>query len=144
MLIANCALFECQNRMENFSNVIFEQEINELILTAASQAFQELNIININITKLELPDIEVYQQSRDLYFQLLDQQMQSRLKAVKDMSIERESNSIMYQKQKDNLDLLRNYGSLFEEFPILLKLLELDNNLSIFELSPTIVSTENN
>ena len=100
--------------------------------------------ININITKLELPDIEVYQQSRDLYFQLLDQQMQSRLKAVKDMSIERESNSIMYQKQKDNLDLLRNYGSLFEEFPILLKLLELDNNLSIFELSPTIVSTENN
>ena len=144
MLITNCALFECQNRMENFSNVIFEQEINELILTAASQAFQELNIININITKLELPDIEVYQQSRDLYFQLLDQQMQSRLKEVKDMSIERESNSIMYQKQKDNLDLLRNYGSLFEEFPILLKLLELDNNLSIFELSPTIVSTENN
>ena len=98
MLITNCALFECQNRMENFSNVIFEQEINELILTAASQAFQEVDIININITKLELPDIEVYQQSRDLYFQLLDQQMQSRLKAVKDMSIERESNSIMYQK----------------------------------------------
>ena len=70
--------------------------------------------------------------------------MESKLKELKNMSIEREANSIIYQKQKDNIALLKNYGTLLQEFPILLKLFELDSNLSIINLSSSLANTENN
>lgn len=75
--------------------------------------FPDLELLSVDVIRVELPDLDLYQQARTLYEEVLETRAQSLKDAAQTFARQ--------QTQTDNeLRLLERYGEILDRFPILL------------------------
>jgi hypothetical protein len=90
-----------------------------------------LEVKNLVISQLELPDFELYFSAREFYFELLDTR-----RAAEKETMERSRSWRVSEEAK--LEVLGEYGKLFTEYPGLIRYLALKERESIENMLPEI------
>ncbi|HUX13421.1 MAG TPA: hypothetical protein VMW87_10350 [Spirochaetia bacterium] len=90
------------------------------LLSELRKQFPDFEIMHATPTKLQIPDMALYRRARDSYVALLDSKTRSLEQATNAAAVD--------QVRKNNrLDLLRQYGEVLTQYPVLLKYLALEN-----------------
>ncbi|MBA7588104.1 hypothetical protein ES708_30154 [subsurface metagenome] len=110
----------------------FKQSIPDL--------FPELEITDLAALNIKLPDMELYSRARESYFRIMAAREASQAEIAARVMAEQEKHYLNQQREKENLELLRQYGELLSKYPILikflyLKYLENGNELQIPQLN---------
>lgn len=100
-----------------------EAEIRE----ALAAGFPELQVLDVHFSDLYLPDIEIYERGRRAYLELMDAQYEARRAAVIDLAHERERGLAEQETRRAALQVLREYGAVLQEYPVLIQFLALQN-----------------
>ncbi len=95
------------------------------IAAALGSRFPEIELAALRFAEVRLPDLELYERARAAYFALLEAQDAARRAAVAALAYQRESGLAERQAQRDALAALREYGAVFEQYPMLLEFLAL-------------------
>ena len=97
------------------------------ILDPLAARFPELQILGVRFSDLYLPDIEIYERGRQAYLELMDAQYEARRAAVIDLAHERERGLAAQETRRAALQVLREYGMVLQEYPVLIQFLALQN-----------------
>ncbi len=79
----------------------------------------------MELESLRVPDLELYERARAAYFDLLGAQDNARRDAVGQLAARREQDLVAQEARVASFELLRQYGALLDEYPILLQFLAL-------------------
>jgi len=132
--LTNLVSDSIQSRIADFdssSEQFFLTPFREDMLASISSGNDYIQVSEISVAELELPDIQLYRASRDYYLALLN----TRLSAEKEM-LEKERSWTVSEESK--LAVLREYGELFTEYPGLIQFLSLSNKSDLQDLLPDI------
>ena len=97
------------------------------IVAPLAASFPELEVVGVRFSDLHLPDIEVYERGRRAYLELMDAQHEARRAAVVDLAHERERGLADQETRRAALQVLREYGAVLQEYPVLIQFLALQN-----------------
>ena len=97
------------------------------ILDPLAVRFPELEVLGVRFSDLHLPDIEIYESGRRAYLELMDAQYEARRAAVIDLAHERERGLAEQETRRAALQVLREYGVVLQEYPVLIQFLALQN-----------------
>ena len=97
------------------------------ILDPLGARFPELQVLGVRFSDLHLPDIEIYERGRRAYLELMDSQYEARREAVIDLAHERERGLADQEARRAALQVLREYGVVLQEYPVLIQFLALQN-----------------
>ena len=97
------------------------------ILEPLAAGFPELQVLDVRFSDLHLPDMEVYERGRRAYLELMDAQYEARRAAVIDLAHERERGLAAQETRRAALQVLREYGAVLQEYPVLIQFLALQN-----------------
>ena len=97
------------------------------ILEPLAARFPNLQVLGVRFSDLHLPDIEIYERGRRAYLELMDAQYEARRAAVIDLAQERERGLAAQETRRAALQVLREYGVVLQEYPILIQFLALQN-----------------
>jgi len=87
--------------------------------------FPELEITDLTVLNIKLPDIELYSRARESYFKIMAAREASQAEIAARVMVEQEEHYLSQQRERENLELLRQYGELLSKYPILIKFLYL-------------------
>ena len=97
------------------------------ILDPLAARFPELQVLGVRFSDLHLPDTEIYERGRRAYLELTDAQYEARREAVIDLAYERERGLAAHETRRAALQVLREYGVVLQEYPVLIQFLALQN-----------------
>ena len=101
------------------------------ITDALRVRFPMVELVALQFAEVRLPDLELYERARAIYFGLLDAEDQARRAAIAAIAPQRQAALVQHQAQQDVLDALNAYGELLERRPVLLEFLSLPAASSI-------------
>jgi hypothetical protein len=106
---------------------LITEELRERLVTRVQARMDEITVTEFDLVSLDLPDLELYRTAKTFYLELT---------AVKNSSLQRELVQTAQQRAQNEvkIDLLKRYGTLFEEYPILIQYIEADPELKSLEL----------
>ncbi|MQY76082.1 MAG: hypothetical protein GH155_00435 [Spirochaeta sp.] len=87
--------------------------------------FPELEITDLAVLNVKLPDMELYSRARESYFNIMAVREASQVEIAAQVIAEQEEHYLNQQRERENLELLRQYGELLSKHPILIKFLYL-------------------
>ena len=87
--------------------------------------FPELEITDLAVLNIKLPDMELYSRARESYFRIMAAREASQAEIAARVMAEQEVHYLSQQREIENLELLRQYGELLSKYPILIKFLYL-------------------
>lgn len=87
--------------------------------------FPELEITDLAVLNIKLPDMELYSRARESYFRIMAAREASQAEIAARVMAEQEVHYLNQQREIENLELLRQYGELLSKYPILIKFLYL-------------------
>jgi len=87
--------------------------------------FPELEITDLTALNMKLPDMELYSRARESYFRIMAAREVSQAEIAARLMGEQEEHYLNQQRERENLELLRQYGELLSKYPILIKFLYL-------------------
>ena len=118
-------LLQGRSRTDTLLNLAAtEAEIVDLLATQ----FPRLELLAVRFSDLSLPDIELYDHGRRAYRKLIDARYEARRDAVIDLAHERERGLAAQEAQRAELQVLREYGEVLQEYPILIQYLALQSD----------------
>lgn len=97
------------------------------MLEPLAARFPELEVLGVRFSDLHLPDVEIYERGRRAYLELMDAQYEARRAAVVDLAQERERGLADQETRRAALQVLREYGVVLQEYPVLIQFLALQN-----------------
>ena len=115
------------------------------ILDPLAAGFPKLQVMGVRFSDLHLPDIEVYERGRRAYLELMDAQYEARRAAVIDLAQERERGLADQEARRAALQVLREYGVVLQEYPVLIQFLALQNDAgrdALVDLPAALSATE--
>ena len=77
---------------------------------------------------MRLPDLELYQRARRAYLALLEARYEARRTAARNLAEERERGVAAAEARREALQVLREYGQVLKEYPILIQFLALQSD----------------
>ncbi|NQT57606.1 MAG: hypothetical protein HQ557_01345 [Bacteroidetes bacterium] len=110
------------NAPGNQDSVFISTENQEKILKRIQTHFDNINLHDLDIVSLTVPDLDLYAESKEYYYNLT---------AVKNSSLQSEMLNTAKQRAENEvqLELLERYGYLLNEFPILIEYIKADPDL---------------
>ena len=97
------------------------------LLAPLAERFPDLDIRAVRFAELRLPDLEIYERARGAYLALLEAQQEARRAAVAELAYDRERDLADQEAQRAALQVLREYGVVLQEYPVLIQFLALQN-----------------
>ena len=97
------------------------------VAAALAEHFPAVEIRAVRFADLRLPDLELYQRARRAYLALLEARHEARRAAALNLATERERGVAAAEQRREALQVLREYGQVLEEFPILIQFLALQS-----------------
>jgi hypothetical protein len=83
--------------------------------------FPDLKILSLHTETVSVPDLELYELARRSYRELVETRDRSRDEAVARLAEEQARAENDRAQERESLEVLREYGKLLNEYPILLK-----------------------
>ena len=96
-------------------------ELNRRLERELAAVVSDLEISSLNVQVKHLPDMELYELARSSYRELVQTRDSSRAEAVARLAEEQVRADNARARERADLEALREYGELLEEYPILLK-----------------------
>ena len=115
----------------NFDFTAFEENL----LRRLRSRYPEIDFIQVRVKSIKLPDIELYMTARENYFDIIDIRHSIFTERTR-QTTEREIEEI------ERLEILREYGKLLSEYPILLKYLALQSDALDIPIEEIVSSDE--
>jgi hypothetical protein len=121
------------SKAESLSNTVLEtlkeletdpedsQALNRLVEQAIAADVPEIQISNLNVQVRHIPDRELYELARTSYQELVQTRDRARAEAVARLAEEQVRAENARAQERENLEALREYGELLNEYPVLLK-----------------------
>ena len=97
------------------------------VAAALAEHFPAVEIRAVRFADLRLPDLELYQRARRAYLALLEARSEARRAAALNLATERERGVAAAEQRREALQVLREYGQVLKEFPILIQFLALQS-----------------
>ena len=116
---------EALSGLDNAEDYYNPSSLRKAVGNVIEKYFPEIRFLDFTVENLHLPDIRLYRKAREIYFSLLEAEKNSKVRVLKAAEEQRLADTIQAEKEKEKLNLLREYGKLFNEYPILLKYLQL-------------------
>ncbi len=106
----------------NQNTEIISVDNQEKIIKRVQTNFDNINLYDLDIVSLSVPDYDLYEESKKYYYNLT---------AVKNNSLQSEMLNTAKQRAENEvkLELLERYGYLLNEFPILIEYIKADPTL---------------
>ncbi|MCY4485025.1 MAG: hypothetical protein OXC12_19295 [Spirochaetaceae bacterium] len=95
---------------------------------ALAEQFPAVEIRAVRFADLRLPDLELYERARRSYLALLEARSEARRVAALNLASERERGVAAAEARREALQVLREYGQVLEDFPILIQFLALQSD----------------
>jgi hypothetical protein len=103
------------------SDSLDSQSLNKQLERELAAEVPDLQLLNLSIEDLHIPDGDLYELARSSYQDLVQTRDRSRDEAVARLAEEQVRAENKRTQEKANLEALREYGKLLNEYPILLK-----------------------
>ena len=97
------------------------QTLNRLVESKIASAFPDLQLLGLSIEVLNRPDPDLYELARASYRDLVETRDRSRDAAVAGSAEEQVRLENAREQERGNLEALREYGELLNQYPVLLK-----------------------
>jgi hypothetical protein len=97
------------------------QVLDRRIQRELAAAVPDLKISSLNVQVKHLPDMDLYELAKSSYRELVQTRDRSRAEAVARLAEEQVRTENSRAQEKADLEALREYGKLLNEYPILLK-----------------------
>jgi hypothetical protein len=107
--------------LEMESDRVASANLDRDLLKELDSQFTDLEIIGLNTDLQSVPDLELYEMARSSYRSLLETRDRSRDQAIAELAEEQVREENTREAERANLEALREYGKLLDEYPILLK-----------------------
>jgi hypothetical protein len=98
-------------------------ELDRRLEQELASAFPDIRILSLSVGQLSVPDRKLYELARQSYSDLVQIRDRSREQAIANLASEQVRAENARDRQRANLEVLREYGKLLNEYPILLKAL---------------------
>ena len=95
--------------------------LGEHVREILAESREESEIISVGIRRVSVPDMALYAQARELYFQL----MEAREQAIAAAEAEAIAKA---DEAESRLRILENYGRILTEYPVLIDFFSLEGN----------------
>ena len=95
------------------------------VLDLLAAGFPRLQVLAVRFADLRVPDIEIYERGRRAYLALMDARYEARRAAAVDLAHERERGLVAQETRRAALQVLREYGVVLQEYPVLIEFLAL-------------------
>lgn len=102
-------------------------DLEEILISRLNDEFENVQFDDLHIQSSDLPDISLYQKGKDNYLTLTERENAIRLKELEKATAEGVT-------EAGRIDILREYGELLTDYPVLLDFLELQGTFE--ELTP--------
>jgi len=102
--------------------------VESRVAGALAEQFPAVEVREVRFADLRLPDMELYQRARRAYLALLEARHDARRAAARNLAEERERGVAAAEARRDALQVLREYGQVLEEYPILIQFLALQSD----------------
>lgn len=89
------------------------------LLADLGKKFSDVHFTSLSPETVQLPDLALYQKAKEQYFAIMDAEQKTLTQAAV-------TKTNLDQLATQRIDMLRRFGELFNQYPILLKYLELD------------------
>jgi hypothetical protein len=97
-------------------------ELTDRLRTRLSDRYPTMDFSEITIPSYRVPDLELYREAKEQYMELMEVRTDTKAR-----EINRTAGREVTETSK--IDILREYGKLFTEYPILLRYLAMEGNL---------------
>lgn len=97
-------------------------ELTERLETRLTDKYPSMTFSEVTIPSYRVPDLELYREAKDQYMRLLDTRTETKAR-----EITRTAGREVTETSK--IEILREYGKLFTEYPILLQYLAMEGDL---------------
>ncbi len=103
-------------------------ELENLIFEKLKSRYSYISIKNLTVRDFHFPDLELYDKTRDIYFQILDKRKETEI-ASEQWAIESKINL------DTKLEILSKYGELLSKYPILVDYFALNPDSQVLDIS---------
>jgi hypothetical protein len=103
------------------SDSLESQSLNKRLERELAAEVPDLQLLNLSIEDLHIPDGDLYELARSSYQDLVQTRDRSRDEAVARLAEEQVRAENKRAQESANLEALREYGKLLNEYPVLLK-----------------------
>jgi hypothetical protein len=93
-------------------SVLFS-DIQSKLSDRLSEKYAHIDVISVNIKSASFPDFELYQRAKEIYFSVLETRQQATNEAAQSLSFDK-------VREENSLDLLKKYGQILADYPVLL------------------------
>ena len=97
------------------------QDLNRIVRREVTDLLPELEISSLNVRVLHVPDRDLYELARASYRDLVQANNRAREEAVARLADEQVRADNSRAREREDLEALREYGELLNQYPILLK-----------------------
>ena len=118
---------ECSTQISRYMESILKEttpgaaELEEDLTELLSSMDNRISLNSLRVRNLTVPDRELYEKSRDLYLAELDK--------VKELEFQAQQIEVRIDSSTDRkMELLKQYGAVFSEYPVLLQYFELERD----------------
>jgi hypothetical protein len=103
------------------SDQLADLTLNRRLEGELDPEFPNLEISTLNIQSLELPDLELYRLAKQSYRDMVETRDQAREEALARVAEQQVRSETAREQQRADMEVLREYGELLNEYPVLLK-----------------------
>lgn len=107
--------------LNNIKNYYSSSDVTFKLKNTVDKEYPFLEISDISINDMSLPDIDLYKKAKNIYFSLIDAQAESQKNIIKKSEGDKLSQMISENKEKQKIETYKEYGKLLNDYPILLK-----------------------
>ncbi len=93
-----------------------------------SEKYTHINVVSVHFSSAVFPDFELYQRAKEIYFSVLETREQATNEAAQNLSFDK-------AREENSLDLLKKYGQVLADYPVLLDYFKLVQEEGVDPLS---------
>ncbi len=114
---------------ESLTNTNFA-DLEENLTVSLSQSFPTIEFIDVYVVQAALPDMKLYEEGKNYYLEMVD--LENKLKQA-----ETEKTTVEDLKKNLSLNVLREYGEILSDYPVLMEYLELKGSFTDLTIPET-------
>ncbi|NOY09849.1 MAG: hypothetical protein GXP33_13515 [Spirochaetes bacterium] len=113
--------------LQNADEYYHDSNVIQNLKKAIEKQYPFLIVSDITVKDVSLPDIELYKKAKKIYFDISEAEEESQKNVIKQTEADRAKRMILQDKEKEKIEMYKEYGKLLNDYPILLKYFSIKN-----------------
>ncbi|MCD6123304.1 MAG: hypothetical protein J7K04_15840 [Spirochaetales bacterium] len=114
--------------LKDIKSYYSSDDIAAVLKTTVEKEFPSIQVSDISVNSMLLPDIELYNKAKTIYFSLADAHAESQKNIIKESEGDKVNQMVSENKEKRKIETFKEFGKLLNDYPILLKYFSLQKS----------------